>query len=95
MTTMTKCCNAYSTYHDDELVCKVCFENVEVGEGDGEEITEEDTQWARRRLHVVKVKGNLYRELEQLECPDCLVWQNSEYVCDSCGLEFQESVRTS
>ncbi len=38
MTTMTKCCNAYSTYHDDELVCKVCFENVEVGEGDGVEV---------------------------------------------------------
>lgn len=55
----------------------------------------QDTQWARRRLHVVKIKGNLYQEIEQLECPDCCVWQNSEYVCESCGLEFQESVRTS
>ena len=32
---LTKCCGAYSTYFDDELVCKVCFENVEIGEGDG------------------------------------------------------------
>tara|TARA_R100001463_G_scaffold66729_2_gene120359 strand:+ start:2385 stop:2789 length:405 start_codon:yes stop_codon:yes gene_type:complete len=32
---LTSCCNAYSTYHDDELICKVCFKNVPLGEGDG------------------------------------------------------------
>ena len=32
---LTTCCNAYSTYHDDELICKVCFKNVPLGEGDG------------------------------------------------------------
>jgi len=32
---LTKCCNAYSTYHDDVLCCKKCWKEVEVGEGDG------------------------------------------------------------
>ena len=31
----TRCCNAYSTYVDDALCCKVCWEEVPVGEGDG------------------------------------------------------------
>ena len=32
---LTTCCNAYSTYHDETLICKVCFKNVPLGEGDG------------------------------------------------------------
>lgn len=34
---LTDCCAAYSTYCDDDLSCKVCYESVEVGEGDGSE----------------------------------------------------------
>ncbi|BEI26341.1 hypothetical protein R7D97_16025 [Vibrio sp. Vb5031] len=34
---LTDCCQAYSTFIDDELVCKVCFCTVEFGEGDGSE----------------------------------------------------------
>lgn len=34
---LTDCCQAYSTFFDDELVCKVCYRNVEFGEGDGSE----------------------------------------------------------
>ncbi|KOO05786.1 MULTISPECIES: hypothetical protein [Vibrio] len=34
---LTDCCHAYSTFFDDELVCKVCYFNVEFGEGDGSE----------------------------------------------------------
>ena len=33
---LTSCCNAYSTYHNDELICKVCYKNVPCGEGDGD-----------------------------------------------------------
>lgn len=33
--TLTKCCSAYSTYHDHDLCCKVCMKEVAVGEGDG------------------------------------------------------------
>lgn len=32
---LTSCCNAYSTYFDDELVCKVCLLPVPFGVGDG------------------------------------------------------------
>lgn len=34
---LTDCCQAYSTFFDDELVCKVCYHSVEFGEGDGSE----------------------------------------------------------
>ena len=33
----TKCCNSYTTYHDEILCCKNCWGEVEVGEGDGSE----------------------------------------------------------
>jgi len=37
----TKCCDAYSTYHEDgTLCCKVCWNEVEIGEGDGSEYEE-------------------------------------------------------
>jgi len=32
---LTKCCNAYSTFFGDELICKKCYKNVPHGEGDG------------------------------------------------------------
>lgn len=32
---LTKCCGACSTYVEDVLCCKVCFEQVPYGEGDG------------------------------------------------------------
>lgn len=34
---LTKCCKAYSTYYDETLICKKCYNEVEVGEGDGTE----------------------------------------------------------
>lgn len=36
---LTDCCVAHSTYHmdDDSLCCKVCWQEVERGEGDGSE----------------------------------------------------------
>ncbi len=34
---LTKCCNSYSTYYEDTLCCKVCYKEVEFGEGDGTE----------------------------------------------------------
>ena len=34
---LTDCCAAHSTFCDDARCCKVCFEEVEVGEGDGSE----------------------------------------------------------
>lgn len=34
-TRLTDCCAAYSTFHDDVLCCKVCWNEVSVGEGDG------------------------------------------------------------
>lgn len=34
---LTNCCKAMSSYHDTELCCKVCFDTVEDGEGDGGE----------------------------------------------------------
>tara|TARA_R100001463_G_scaffold15959_3_gene41459 strand:- start:550 stop:711 length:162 start_codon:yes stop_codon:yes gene_type:complete len=33
----TDCCDAYSTYHDEILICKKCFKGVELGQGDGTE----------------------------------------------------------
>ena len=40
---LTDCCGCHSTYSLDtgSLYCKKCFEDVEVGEGDGEEYKEE------------------------------------------------------
>tara|TARA_R100000742_G_C4269970_1_gene88566 strand:- start:388 stop:783 length:396 start_codon:yes stop_codon:yes gene_type:complete len=32
---LTSCCNAYSTYIDDMLCCKKCYNTVPLGEGDG------------------------------------------------------------
>ena len=57
---LTKCCEAYSTYYDDELVCKVCFENVEVGEGDG---VETDSA-------PVEIDGKYYKEAQHLSVGD-------------------------
>ena len=34
---LTDCCGAYSTYIEDDLFCKKCYELVEFGEGDGSE----------------------------------------------------------
>ena len=34
---LTDCCAAHSTFCDGAQCCKVCFEEVEVGEGDGSE----------------------------------------------------------
>jgi len=34
---MTDCCGCYSTYHDDTLICKRCYNEVDFGEGDGTE----------------------------------------------------------
>ena len=36
---LTKCCDSYSTYHDETLCCKSCWNEVEVGEGDGTEFS--------------------------------------------------------
>lgn len=33
----TDCCGALSTYVEGDLVCKCCFEQVSIGEGDGAE----------------------------------------------------------
>ena len=40
---LTDCCGCLSTYSLDTgtLYCKKCFEDVEVGEGDGEEYKED------------------------------------------------------
>ena len=32
---LTNCCDAYSTYVDDILCCKKCYNTVSEGEGDG------------------------------------------------------------
>tara|TARA_R100000995_G_C3406860_1_gene87543 strand:+ start:237 stop:383 length:147 start_codon:yes stop_codon:yes gene_type:complete len=32
---LTNCCNAYSTYNDEVLICKKCYNIVSIGEGDG------------------------------------------------------------
>ena len=32
---LTSCCGTYSTYSEGELVCKRCWQLVELGEGDG------------------------------------------------------------
>lgn len=34
---LTNCCGAHSTFTDDGLACKACYELVEFGEGDGNE----------------------------------------------------------
>lgn len=34
---LTNCCGAYATFHDAELSCRVCYEMVSDGEGDGDE----------------------------------------------------------
>tara|TARA_R110000824_G_scaffold401728_2_gene614186 strand:- start:1696 stop:1911 length:216 start_codon:yes stop_codon:yes gene_type:complete len=34
---LTDCCGSYSTYFDDDLVCKICMNYVKFGEGDGTE----------------------------------------------------------
>ena len=34
---MTECCQSASTFCDVSLVCKTCFNDVEIGEGDGNE----------------------------------------------------------
>ena len=34
---LTDCCGCFSTYHDDELVCRACYQQVGVGQGDGDE----------------------------------------------------------
>ena len=41
---MTDCCQSASTYFDVSLVCKTCFNDVEIGEGDGNEY-KGDKQW--------------------------------------------------
>lgn len=37
---LTNCCDSYSTYHDDILICKSCYHEVEIGEGDGTEFVQ-------------------------------------------------------
>lgn len=37
---LTDCCACYSTYHDDLLICRACYQEVKVGEGDGVETKE-------------------------------------------------------
>ena len=34
---VTSCCGSYSTYHDETLCCKACYNEVDFGEGDGSE----------------------------------------------------------
>ena len=34
---LTDCCGSHSTFHDNDLVCKSCWEIVSTGEGDGSE----------------------------------------------------------
>ena len=34
---LTDCCGCVSTYHDEDLCCKGCWEIVEQGQGDGVE----------------------------------------------------------
>ena len=42
---LTDCCGATSTYHDTELCCKVCWQTVDIGEGDGNEFRRRDGGW--------------------------------------------------
>lgn len=35
---LTNCCKAFSTFHDNVLCCRACYQEVELGEGDGSEI---------------------------------------------------------
>ena len=44
MQRVTDCCGAYSTYHDQTLCCKRCWNEVEIGEGDGNEFFTEEHQ---------------------------------------------------
>ena len=37
---LTNCCDSYSTYHGDILICKSCYHEVEIGEGDGTEFVQ-------------------------------------------------------
>lgn len=39
---LTECCGAFSTYVEGVLCCKVCYEEVEVGQGDGEDVVPHD-----------------------------------------------------
>ena len=38
---VTSCCGSYSTYHDETLCCKSCYNEVDFGEGDGSEFRAE------------------------------------------------------
>jgi hypothetical protein len=34
---LTNCCGAHSTYVDEVLCCKICYEETPIGQGDGNE----------------------------------------------------------
>ncbi len=43
-TRLTDCCGARSTYCDETLCCKVCYNEVPVGQGDGSETLSDITR---------------------------------------------------
>ena len=66
---LTNCCNSYSTYHDDVLICKTCYQEVEVGEGDGTKYDECYDCKDEYETPLVK-KGDKYL------CKDCLMMRD-------------------
>jgi hypothetical protein len=60
---VTSCCGCYSTYCDTTLCCKACYNEVDIGEGDGSEflpsMTEVDID-----LYYKNVFSTIEREAE-------------------------------
>lgn len=66
---LTDCCGAFSTYFDDTLVCKGCFDPVGIGQGDGTEYDQDSPE------NVEKMRGaweGIHREEEERERMDAL-----------------------
>ena len=64
----TKCCNSYSTYHDETLCCKTCWREVEVGEGDGTEYKDGTKKKELTfQLSENKTRDERYQEIEERE----------------------------
>ena len=82
---LTNCCKAYSTYHDETLICKSCYNEVEVGEGDGTEIEQSEyspvykVRMERKPCHIGDVKVGEFSTIEECIVVNDLEVANKEW----------------
>ena len=85
---LTDCCGAFSTYFDNILCCKKCWQEVSYGQGDGEETYQKNNVKEAIELGYRQIRQDL--QDEELAVPVVLAGQEKEtfILTDEYFIEF-------